>query len=1127
MKTRFTALDVQTLERRLAPSSSPATVESFDSTPAGALPANWSQWSSLGSPSFAVAAGLSLSGTQALARTANRSTLAARAWNNASLPADVQVSAAVYLNTLIPTQVLARGSGLNTATPSYYALSLTRGLQAQLVRVSNGVTTVLGTLNSSGWFSDRWVDAALDLQGNVLRAQIYRPDTQQYLNAQGRWQSSQAWAIQVNDTVLTGPGQAGVGRPSSYTGTITIDDFGITLQAVAEGFDEVPVGGLPAGWTQWSSTGGSPFGVSVGPAVSAPNGLTATATVSTTAARAWPVASTWTNVEASSAVYLNGLIPAQVFGRGTGLAGSTPSYYAASITSGLRAQLLCVDQGVTTVLGTVQSVDWVNSVWVRVMLHASGSDLRAEVYRMDQGLYLNAQGQWQTARTWALSATDTSITGPGQVGVARPASYAGQITFDDFSALSADGDSQLPTVTITSPTPGATLTGTVQVQAQASDNVGVVRVQVDVDGTRRAFSTVGPYGWSLDSTTMSNGTHTLDVLAYDAAGNVARASVVVTVYNPYALPQVVIPQHYSWIRLADLAYTGTPFTATEDGLLRNSVDLVISDPALVSHVASVAPQTPQMLYTNFSTLYGTLLTDWLTYADAHGISRESAFYHVTRATPYLGDSPSSQPVDWFWSVSRGGVTWTDLTQQARHNAAGGVAFGAAGESVVIGYPEEFREINVVLQSAAAGGWSAALEYPTQVDAAGNPTAWTPLPLLTDTTSSLTRTGQVLFDPPPDWKPASINGSAPLYYVRYRTSVGGTAPVALSMLGRDYTGAGNGDSGVVPAFDYAADLNHDGYLNNTEYAHAAPGMTARFAYESRAPYVNYGEERFATNPSAAGFRAWAVGYGTRLLAGQPAVAGLFIDNSNASVPVTTGAVAEPTVSYATDYGSLLNTVARAAAPKWLLANTAGGASTADPVVSRVTAYFEEFALRPLTASYLQFEDAAALVAHRAALQSPPAYAVLDSLPAGGSPTDPRTQMATLAYYYLLADPSRTFLDLYGGYSPASSWSQHWFGAVTYNVGQPTATWSIFASGPDPADLSKTYRVYERPYSNALVLYKPRSSTANGSASGSTADNTATVHQLPGTYRPLQADGTLGAPLTSITLRNGEGAVLIKA
>src|SRR5207237_1437076 len=45
---------------------------------------------------------------------------------------------------------------------------------------------------------------------------------------------------------------------------------------------------------------------------------------------------------------------------------------------------------------------------------------------------------------------------------------------------------------------------------------------------------------------------------------------------------------------------------------------------------------------------------------------------------------------------------------------------------------------------------------------------------------------------------------------------------------------------------------------------------------------------------------------------------------------------------------------------------------------------------------------------------------------------------------------------------------------------------------------------------------------------TSDNaTATTHDLGGAYRPLQADGTLGAAVTRITLRNGEGAILVKA
>jgi hypothetical protein len=153
-------------------------------------------------------------------------------------------------------------------------------------------------------------------------------------------------------------------------------------------------------------------------------------------------------------------------------------------------------------------------------------------------------------------------------------------------------------------------------------------------------------------------------------------------------------------------------------------------------------------------------------------------------------------------------------------------------------------------------------------------------------------------------------------------------------------------------------------------------------------------------------------------------------------------------------------------------------------------------------------------------------VLDSQPTGGSPTDPRTQLATLASYYLLADPVTTFLDFYGGYAPATSWDQHWSPAAAYNVGQPQGPWSLFASGPDPANPSLTYQVLQRAYTNALVLYKPLSGNATGSVAGNLADTTATTFALGGVYRPLNADGTLGAAVTSVTLRNGEGAILIK-
>ena len=52
-----------------------------------------------------------------------------------------------------------------------------------------------------------------------------------------------------------------------------------------------------------------------------------------------------------------------------------------------------------------------------------------------------------------------------------------------------------------------------------------------------------------------------------------------------------------------------------------------------------------------------------------------------------------------------------------------------------------------------------------------------------------------------------------------------------------------------------------------------------------------------------------------------------------------------------------------------------------------------------------------------------------------------------------------------------------------------------SGADPEAPSLTYHVYERPYGNALVLYKPLS---YGGASGTLGDATATTHALGGAY-----------------------------
>ena len=1062
----------------------------FDQSAGGGLPAGWSQWSNDQSGPFEIQADPSaLTGSSAL-NVNGASGGVARAWLDSTLPGDVQASAALYLDSLVPAQLFVRGQKLDGDHPNYYAASIVRGGNLQLLRVVDGQATVLGEVDSNQWLSDQWVQVSLVAQGDTLKAQVYRTDTAQYLNADGTWQVTPTWALTVRDSVISGQGKAGLARASSYSGSLSFDNFAVTT-APGTGtaverfpFDNSPAGQLPSGWGQWTSNGAGGFQVAPGSAVSSPNSLASNGG-SADSARTWVGDLQPADVEVKGAVYLDGPVPGQLFLRGQNPDTNAPTYYAVSVTRGLDLQLLRVVDGQTTVLGTLSSQGWQSNQWVRVSLKAEGDVLTVRVVRTDTNQYLAPDMTWQSDPVDAMTVTDGTISDAGYVGVNRPALYAGRVLYDDLTLT--------PVTPTVPPDPGTSDGG----DPQPTDG-GSASGPSDGGNPTPPPPPPPPPPPSGGNTNPP-----------PAAG----------------LPDV--PQHYPWIRIAELAYIGTPMDAFAQQLLQNGVDLVIPNSAYLNQISQVAPNTPQLIYSNASNIYLSLLTDWLNYADAHGLNREGAFYHVSEATPFTGDSASSQPVNWFWGVQRGNDSegWTDLTLAA-HSPNQTVAFGGAGEVLNVGYTEKFREINLSLQQAAAAGWSSQLEYVTAVDANGNPTAWAPLTTITDGTRGLTGSGTITFDPPADWVTASINGGPRLYYVRFRTTSDGSAPVAASILGRDYVNAGGDSSGIIPAFDYKADKNHDGYLSDAEYAKRRPGYDARFAYETRLFYPAYGQMRFATNPGDAGFQSWAADYSYRYLASQPNASGLFLDNSFGRLPVDVGSLIESTAAYAKDYGALLATINAKIAPKWVLANTAGAGASADPLVKDGVSYLEEFGLRPMTSNFTQFEDLASLFEKRQSLSGGQSYAILDSYLGNFDPTDPRAQVSTLAEYYLLADPKTTFLMFNGGSEPASTWTRHWSNAVTFDVGKPLDEWSVAATGRDPSNTRLTYKVYERDYENALVLYKPLS-YGQGKGTGTTADDTATTMKLNGSYRALNADGTLGPVVNSIRLRNGEGAILVKA
>jgi glucose/arabinose dehydrogenase/chitodextrinase len=137
---------------------------------------------------------------------------------------------------------------------------------------------------------------------------------------------------------------------------------------------------------------------------------------------------------------------------------------------------------------------------------------------------------------------------PGRIDDVRIADHAltqTQIQTDMATPLGGTtpppSDTTLPNVSLTPP--ASILAGTVNLAATASDNVGVVGVKFLLNGNTTIGSedTTSPYGVSWNTTTASNGTHTLVAQARDAANNVATSTpVTVTIDNQPPTGSVVI-----------------------------------------------------------------------------------------------------------------------------------------------------------------------------------------------------------------------------------------------------------------------------------------------------------------------------------------------------------------------------------------------------------------------------------------------------------------------------------------------------------------------------------------------------------------------------------------------------------
>lgn len=148
---------------------------------------------------------------------------------------------------------------------------------------------------------------------------------------------------------------------------------------------------------------------------------------------------------------------------------------------------------------------------------------------------------------------------------------------------------------------------------------------------------------------------------------------------------------------------------------------------------------------------------------------------------------------------------------------------------------------------------------------------------------------------------------------------------------------------------------------------------------------------------------------------------------------------------------------------------------------------------------------------------------NTYPHGNSATSAqRMKMWELASYYMVVPSSPTNLALQLENEWSLPYSSLWLRAQEANVGHPLGARVLASRGTDP--LGQASVVYTRDMDRALVVMRIN----QGWGSHSYTDATAVTIPLPATdqWLPLQGDGTLGTPVTSVTLRNVEAAILVK-
>ncbi|HSE18108.1 MAG TPA: Ig-like domain-containing protein [Pyrinomonadaceae bacterium] len=165
-----------------------------------------------------------------------------------------------------------------------------------------------------------------------------------------------------------------------------------------------------------------------------------------------------------------------------------------------------------------------------VAVSASASDntaVRRVDFYLDSNVLLGTDNTSPYGISWD---TTTTTTGPHTL-IAVATDLAGNTKTSTVVNVSVDNAA--PVVSLTAPANGAFVTGTLAVSATATDNLGISKVEFYMDNNvLLATDTSSPYTFNWNSTTVTQGAHTLYAIAQDTTGlRTTSAAIAITVDN--------------------------------------------------------------------------------------------------------------------------------------------------------------------------------------------------------------------------------------------------------------------------------------------------------------------------------------------------------------------------------------------------------------------------------------------------------------------------------------------------------------------------------------------------------------------------------------------------------------------